>query len=52
MRLGLAREVGDAIEAQFRRLGFGPDWARRRFTMDPGLSAAVGRVFVSCIARD
>jgi valyl-tRNA synthetase len=37
---------GDAIYESFRTLGFGPDWARDRFTMDPGLSAAVARVFV------
>ncbi len=37
---------GDEIYESFRRLGFGPDWERDRFTMDPGLSAAVVRVFV------
>jgi valyl-tRNA synthetase len=37
---------GDAIYESFRRLGFGPDWDRDRFTMDPGLSAAVVDVFV------
>jgi valyl-tRNA synthetase len=41
-----SRTYGGQIEAQFRRLGFGPDWARSRFTMDEGLSAAVRRVFV------
>jgi valyl-tRNA synthetase len=41
-----SRAYGGAIDEQFRRLGFGPDWARSRFTMDPGLSAAVNRVFV------
>ncbi|MBV8343722.1 MAG: valine--tRNA ligase [Candidatus Eremiobacteraeota bacterium] len=41
-----SRTYGGAIEAQFRRLGFGADWARSRFTMDEGLSAAVRRVFV------
>jgi valyl-tRNA synthetase len=41
-----SRTYGGAIEAQFRRLGFGPDWQRARFTMDEGLSAAVARVFV------
>ena len=35
-----------AIDEQFRRLGFGADWQRSRFTMDEGLSAAVRRVFV------
>jgi valyl-tRNA synthetase len=37
---------GDAIYESFRTLGFGPDWERDRFTMDPALSAAVTRVFV------
>ncbi len=37
---------GDAIYEAFRTLGFGPDWERDRFTLDPGLSAAVARVFV------
>lgn len=41
-----SRTYGGAIEAQFRRLGFGPDWQRARFTMDDRLSAAVRRVFV------
>lgn len=39
-------ELGDTILQQFRRLGFGPDWARDRFTMDDGLSAVVAKVFV------
>ncbi|MBV8601468.1 MAG: valine--tRNA ligase [Candidatus Eremiobacteraeota bacterium] len=39
-------EYGGIIYEQFRTLGFGPDWARDRFTMDPGLSAAVVKVFV------
>ena len=41
-----SRTYGGEIEAQFRRLGFGPDWQRSRFTMDEDLSAAVRRVFV------
>jgi valyl-tRNA synthetase len=41
-----SRTYGGEIDAQFRRLGFGPDWQRSRFTMDEGLSAAVRRVFV------
>ncbi|MBV8531099.1 MAG: valine--tRNA ligase [Candidatus Eremiobacteraeota bacterium] len=41
-----SRTYGGAIDEQFRRLGFGPDWHRSRFTMDDGLSAAVRRVFV------
>jgi len=40
-------KYGDAIYEQFRTLGFGPDWARDRFTMDAGLSAAVYKVFVA-----
>jgi valyl-tRNA synthetase len=39
-------KYGGEIYDTFRRLGFGPDWQRDRFTMDPGLSAAVNRVFV------
>ncbi|BDE06576.1 valine--tRNA ligase [Vulcanimicrobium alpinum] len=39
-------QYGDAINEAFRRLGFGPDWERQRFTMDAGLSAAVIKVFV------
>jgi len=38
---------GGTINAQFRALGFGPDWQRGRFTMDDGLSAAVRKVFVA-----
>jgi valyl-tRNA synthetase len=41
-----SRTYGGEIEQQFRRLGFGPDWQRERFTMDDGLSAAVRKVFV------
>ena len=39
-------QYGNMIDSQFQMLGFGPDWDRTRFTMDPGLSAAVTRVFV------
>ncbi len=39
-------QYGGIIDDQFRALGFGPDWERERFTLDPGLSAAVMRVFV------
>ncbi len=42
-----SRTYGGTIDDQFRRLGFGPDWQRSRFTMDEGLSAAVRKVFVS-----
>ncbi|MBV8245990.1 MAG: valine--tRNA ligase, partial [Candidatus Eremiobacteraeota bacterium] len=38
--------TGKTIVAQFRKLGFGPDWARSRYTMDDGLSRAVNKVFV------
>jgi valyl-tRNA synthetase len=41
-----SRTYGGTINEQFRRLGFGPDWQRSRFTMDENLSAAVRRVFV------
>jgi valyl-tRNA synthetase len=40
------RQYGGAINEAFRQLGFGPDWDRERFTLDPGLSAAVIKVFV------
>src|SRR5215470_15829941 len=39
-------ESGGAIVHQLRRLGASCDWSRERFTMDPGLSRAVGEVFV------
>jgi valyl-tRNA synthetase len=39
-------ESGGTIVNQLRRLGCSPDWARERFTMDPGLAGAVRRVFV------
>jgi len=39
-------ESGGTITRQLRRLGASPDWSRERFTMDPGLAAAVRRVFV------
>jgi valyl-tRNA synthetase len=41
-----SRQTGGTIFEQFRRLGFGPDWQRSRFTMDETLSAAVRKVFV------
>jgi valyl-tRNA synthetase len=34
------------IVTQLKRLGASCDWSRERFTMDPGLSAAVREVFV------
>ena len=40
-------ESGGTITTQLRRLGASLDWARERFTMDEGLSAAVREVFVT-----
>jgi valyl-tRNA synthetase len=37
---------GHTITQQLRRLGCSVDWSRERFTLDPGLSAAVTKVFV------
>ncbi|HET9031243.1 MAG TPA: valine--tRNA ligase [Candidatus Aquilonibacter sp.] len=42
-----SRTYGGTINEQFRKLGFGPDWERSRFTMDEQLSAAVRKVFVA-----
>jgi valyl-tRNA synthetase len=39
-------QSGGTIAAQMRRLGASVDWSRDRFTMDPGLSAAVTEAFV------
>jgi valyl-tRNA synthetase len=39
-------QSGGAITRQLRRLGASCDWANERFTMDPGFSAAVVKVFV------
>ncbi|MFD2229889.1 valine--tRNA ligase [Alkalimarinus sediminis] len=39
-------QSGGTITQQIRRLGSSVDWSRERFTMDPGLSAAVQEVFV------
>jgi valyl-tRNA synthetase len=39
-------ESGRTIISQLKRLGASCDWSRERFTMDPGLSAAVREVFV------
>jgi valyl-tRNA synthetase len=39
-------ESGGTIGNQLRRLGASADWSRERFTMDPGLSEAVLKVFV------
>jgi valyl-tRNA synthetase len=40
------QQYGSRINDQFKRLGFGADWPRERFTLDPELSAAVTRVFL------
>jgi valyl-tRNA synthetase len=40
-------QSGGTITRQLRRLGASPDWSRERFTLDPGLAAAVRRVFVA-----
>jgi valyl-tRNA synthetase len=39
-------QSGGAIIEQLRRLGASCDWSRERFTLDPGLSRAVTKVFV------
>ncbi len=39
-------ESGGMITRQMRRMGSSVDWSRERFTMDPGLSAAVQKVFI------
>ncbi len=39
-------QSGGHIVTQLKRLGASCDWSRERFTMDPGLSAAVREVFV------
>ncbi len=43
---GWKAKHGSRITQQIRRLGFSTDWSRERFTLDDGLSDAVGRVFV------
>jgi valyl-tRNA synthetase len=44
-------QSGGLIANQLRRLGASVDWQRDRFTMDPGLSAAVTEVFVRLYAE-
>jgi valyl-tRNA synthetase len=39
-------KYGGIILKQLRKLGCSCDWSRERFTLDPGLSRAVRRVFV------
>jgi valyl-tRNA synthetase len=43
---GWKEQSGGTIVRQMRRLGASVDWSRERFTMDPGLSAAVTEAFV------
>jgi len=40
------QQSGGTITKQLRRMGSSLDWSRERFTMDEGLSKAVGEVFV------
>ncbi|MCI4626312.1 MAG: valine--tRNA ligase [Candidatus Magnetoovum sp. WYHC-5] len=44
-------EYGGRIIHQLKKLGASCDWTRERFTMDEGLSKAVGEVFVSLFDR-
>jgi len=44
-------ESGGAITRQLRRLGASCDWSHERFTMDPGFSKAVVKVFVELWKR-
>jgi valyl-tRNA synthetase len=44
-------ESGGTITSQLRRLGASCDWSNERFTMDPGFSAAVTKVFVELYNR-
>lgn len=39
-------KASGSIQGQIRRLGCIPDWGRERYTMDPGLTKAVMKVFV------
>lgn len=39
-------QSGGTITQQLRRIGASLDWSRERFTMDPGMSAAVQEVFI------
>ena len=41
------REYGGTIVNQLKKLGCSCDWSRERFTMDPGLSSAVEKVFIN-----
>ncbi len=45
-------EYGSRILNQLRRLGASCDWSRERFTLDPGLSKAVTKVFVDLYNKE
>ena len=45
-------QSGGTIINQLKRLGASCDWSRERFTMDPGLSEAVLKVFVELANTD
>jgi valyl-tRNA synthetase len=45
-------KYGSTILRQLKKLGSSCDWRRERFTMDPGLSAAVREVFVRLYEKD
>jgi valyl-tRNA synthetase len=45
-------QSGGRITEQIRRMGMSTDWTRERFTMDPGLSHAVRKVFVDLYHED
>ena len=49
---GWKEEYGSTITRQLKKLGSSCDWARERFTMDEGLSAAVKEAFVRLYERD
>ena len=42
----MEKTYGDRIVEQMKRLGNSCDWDRARFTLDPGVSSAVRKVFV------
>ncbi|MEO7804596.1 MAG: valine--tRNA ligase [Actinomycetota bacterium] len=46
------QKYGGQIIEQLKRLGSSADWSRERFTMDPGLSKAVRKVFVDLFNED
>ena len=45
------KQYGDRIYTQMRRLGDSCDWSRATFTLDPGPSRAVRKVFVDLYKR-